>query len=197
MNPKISDFGLAKLVLLDQTQGTTSRVVGTYGYMAPEYAMHGQFSVKSDVFGFGVLVLEILSGRRNSSSYVSGQTEDLLSHAWKQWENGNAQELLQPSLREDYSASEVMRCAHMGLLCVQEDPAQRPSMASIVLMLSSYSVTLPLPSKPAFFTSTLTKRVDMISGEIETNGEIVGDRSVSSSTPISVNNVSITELYPR
>ncbi|KAL5726388.1 hypothetical protein ACHQM5_009434 [Ranunculus cassubicifolius] len=197
MNPKISDFGLAKLVLVDQSQGTTSRVVGTYGYMSPEYAMHGQFSVKSDVFSFGVIVLEIITGQRNSSSYVSERAEDLLSHAWKQWEKGNAQDLLQPSLREDYSASEVMRCVHMGLLCVQEDVTKRPTMANIVLMLNSYSVTLPLPSAPGFFFNTFTKNVDTISEGVETNTTIMQDRSISSSTPLSINDVSISELYPR
>ncbi|PNX91175.1 cysteine-rich receptor-like protein kinase, partial [Trifolium pratense] len=66
MNPKIADFGMARLFVVDQTQENTNRIVGTYGYMAPEYAMHGQFSVKSDVFSFGILVLEIISGTKNS-----------------------------------------------------------------------------------------------------------------------------------
>jgi serine/threonine protein kinase len=78
-NPKISDFGLARLFGGDQTQDVTNRVVGTYGYMAPEYAMRGHYSVKSDVFSFGVLVLEIVTGRRNSGSYYSEQSGDLLS----------------------------------------------------------------------------------------------------------------------
>ncbi|KAL5702956.1 non-specific serine/threonine protein kinase [Ranunculus cassubicifolius] len=202
MNPKISDFGMAKLVMADQSQGITSRVVGTYGYMAPEYAMHGEFSVKSDVFSFGVLVLEIITGQKNSNSYVSEISEDLLSHAWKQWEKGNGQELLQPSLREEYSVTEVMRCVHIGLLCVQKDAAKRPTMATIVLMLSSYSVSLPLPPAPAYFPSTFTMNVDTISEGLEKNSDdpsqtILEDRSDSSSMPLSVNDASITELYPR
>ncbi|THU47018.1 hypothetical protein C4D60_Mb09t11080 [Musa balbisiana] len=80
MNPKISDFGLAKLFDGEQTQGMTSRVVGTFGYMAPEYVIHGQFSIKSDVFSFGVLVLEILTGRKNSTACSPENTEDLLSY---------------------------------------------------------------------------------------------------------------------
>ncbi|KAI3922388.1 hypothetical protein MKX01_006077, partial [Papaver californicum] len=79
INPKIADFGMARLFVLDQTQANTSRVVGTYGYVAPEYAMRGQFSVKSDVFSFGVLVLEILSGQKNCS-HESDVSQDLLSY---------------------------------------------------------------------------------------------------------------------
>ncbi|KAL7213352.1 hypothetical protein ACSBR2_015966 [Camellia fascicularis] len=81
MNAKISDFGMARIFGVDQTQGNTNRVVGTYGYMSPEYAMHGQFSVKSDVFSFGVLVLEIISGKKNNTFYQSECAEDLLSYA--------------------------------------------------------------------------------------------------------------------
>ncbi|KAM6574297.1 hypothetical protein CsatA_022624 [Cannabis sativa] len=78
MNLKISDFGLAKVFVVDQTHGSTNRIVGTYGYMSPEYAMHGKFSFKSDVFSFGVLVLEILSGKRNNFSDESQDYSDLI-----------------------------------------------------------------------------------------------------------------------
>ncbi|KAF3612907.1 hypothetical protein FXO38_36550, partial [Capsicum annuum] len=76
MNPKISDFGMARYFGIDQSEEITSRIVGTYGYMAPEYAMHGQYSVKSDVFSFGVLLLEIISGKKNSAFYQSDGAED-------------------------------------------------------------------------------------------------------------------------
>ncbi|GKV39952.1 hypothetical protein SLEP1_g47644 [Rubroshorea leprosula] len=78
MNAKIADFGMARLFGRDETQANTSRIVGTYGYMAPEYVVRGQFSVKSDVFSFGVLLLEIVSGRRNSW-FQNEDVEDLLS----------------------------------------------------------------------------------------------------------------------
>ncbi|BFG35430.1 hypothetical protein CerSpe_217040 [Prunus speciosa] len=150
MNPKISDFGMARLFVLDQTQGNTSRIVGTYGYMAPEYAMHGHFSVKSDVYSFGVLVLEIVSGQKNSGFQHGENTEDLLSFAWRSWREGTASNLIDPTLRTG-SRTEIMRCIHIGLLCVQENVADRPSMASVILMLNSYSLTLPVPSQPAFY----------------------------------------------
>ncbi|WJX14811.1 hypothetical protein P8452_05022 [Trifolium repens] len=151
MNPKISDFGMAKLFGVDQTQGNTSRIVGTYGYMSPEYAMHGEFSIKSDVYSFGVLVMEIISGKKNSSFYETGVAEDLVSYAWKLWKNGTPLELVDQTVIESYTPNEAIRCIHIGLLCVQEDPEDRPTMATIVLMLDSYTVTLPVPKQPAFF----------------------------------------------
>ncbi|XP_043687390.1 cysteine-rich receptor-like protein kinase 10 [Telopea speciosissima] len=150
MNPKISDFGLARIFGENQAQANTNRIVGTYGYMSPEYAMHGQFSVKSDVFSFGVLVLEIVIGKKNSSFYQTDGAEDLISYAWRHWKEGTAFELIDPILGENCSRSEVMRCIHIGLLCVQE-VAYRPTMAEVVLMLTSHSVSLPLPSQPALF----------------------------------------------
>ncbi|CAK8567858.1 unnamed protein product [Lathyrus sativus] len=65
MNPKISDFGMARIFGTNQTEANTVKVVGTYGYISPEYAMDGIFSMKSDVFSFGVLVMEIISGKKN------------------------------------------------------------------------------------------------------------------------------------
>ncbi|MBA0748663.1 hypothetical protein Gogos_002655 [Gossypium gossypioides] len=190
MNPKISDFGMARIFGVDQTQGTTRRVVGTYGYMSPEYAMQGQFSVKSDVYSFGVLVLEIISGQRNSNFYETEGAQDLISYAWKLWKDGRSQELLNPVLRDNYSRNEVIRCIQMGLLCVQEDPVDRPTMATIVLLLNSYSVTLPVPKQPAF---VLQSRTD---GRMPDKG-LESDQSTSQSMPWSINEVSITELHPR
>ncbi|XP_021802608.1 cysteine-rich receptor-like protein kinase 29 [Prunus avium] len=154
MNPKISDFGMARLFVLDQTQGNTSRIVGTYGYMAPEYAMHGYFSIKSDVYSFGVLVLEIVSGQKNSGFRHGENAEDLLSFAWRSWREGTASNLIDPTLRTG-SRTEIMRCIHIGLLCVQENVADRPTMASVILMLNSYSLTLPVPSQPAFYLHSI------------------------------------------
>ncbi|KAL6348094.1 hypothetical protein AAG906_039249 [Vitis piasezkii] len=190
MNPKISDFGMARIFGVDQTQGNTNRVVGTYGYMSPEYAMHGHFSAKSDVYSFGVLVLEIISGKKNSRFYESGQTEGLPSYAWKLWRDGTPLELMDPMMGDSYARNEVIRCIHMGLLCVQEDPDDRPSMASVVLMLSSYSVTLPLPQQPAFFIRSGTQSGFPINA-------LESDQSASKSTPWSLNETSISELYPR
>ncbi|CAL5410938.1 unnamed protein product [Camellia sinensis] len=188
MNAKISDFGMAKIFGVEQTQGNTSRVVGTYGYMSPEYRMHGQFSVKSDVFSFGVLVLEIISGKKNNTFYKSGNAEDLLSYAWKLWMEERPLDLMDSTLEGSYSRSELIRCIHIGLLCVQEDPKSRPSVATVILMLNSYSITLSDPQQPAFFAhskpESTPKSLDL-------------DQSANKSISWSVNEVSITELDPR
>ncbi|KAG5152970.1 hypothetical protein JHK84_029442 [Glycine max] len=194
MNPKISDFGMAKIFQADQTQVNTGRIVGTYGYMSPEYAMRGQFSVKSDVFSFGVLVLEIVSGKKNTDFYQSNHADDLLSHAWKNWTLQTPLELLDPTLRGSYSRNEVNRCIHIGLLCVQENPSDRPSMATIALMLNSYSVTMSMPQQPASFLrgrgpNRLNQGMD--------SDQSTTDQSTTCSIPWSVNEVSITDVYPR
>uniref|UniRef100_I1QED9 Uncharacterized protein n=1 Tax=Oryza glaberrima TaxID=4538 RepID=I1QED9_ORYGL len=150
MNPKISDFGLARLFGRDQTQGVTNLVIGTYGYMSPEYAMRGNYSLKSDVFSFGVMVLEIVTGKKNNDCYNSLQSEDLLTLVWEQWTARAVSEAVDPVMGGGFSWSDVMRCIHIGLLCVQENPADRPVMSSVVMMLGSDTVSLRAPSKPAF-----------------------------------------------
>ncbi|KAK9706589.1 hypothetical protein RND81_07G137400 [Saponaria officinalis] len=152
MNPKISDFGMARIFGGDETEGNTRRVVGTYGYMAPEYAMDGLFSIKSDVFSFGVLVLEIITGTKNRGFYNADQELNLLGYSWKQWREGKGVELVDKSIGEEYSIHEVLRCLQVGLLCVQERPEDRPTMGSVVLMLSSESTSLALPKLPGFCT---------------------------------------------
>ncbi|KAL6610414.1 hypothetical protein ACP70R_040383 [Stipagrostis hirtigluma subsp. patula] len=154
MNPKISDFGLAKLFNIDSSVvvGNTSRIAGTYGYMAPEYALRGIFSDKSDVYSYGVLVLEIVTGRRNTvaqDSWPSEDYDDLLTFVWRHWSRGNVAQLLDSCPDEGRRPQEMLRCVHVGLLCVQEDPHLRPGMASVVVMLNSRSITLPVPAAPA------------------------------------------------
>ncbi|KOM49466.1 hypothetical protein LR48_Vigan08g029300 [Vigna angularis] len=149
MNPKISDFGLARAFEVGQNQANTKRVMGTYGYMAPEYAMEGLFSVKSDVFSFGVLVLEIICGRKNGRFFLSdGQI--LLVYAWRIWYEGKCLELMDPILEKSFIGSEVQRCIQIGLLCVQEDARDRPTMSDVVVMLVSDTVAIPKPKHPAF-----------------------------------------------
>ncbi|KAI9093249.1 hypothetical protein K1719_027263 [Acacia pycnantha] len=149
LNPKISDFGMAKTFGGDQTEGNTNRVVGTYGYMAPEYAIHGLFSVKSDVFSFGVLLLELVSGKKNREFSHSNMSHNLIGHAWRLWKEGRPLELIDPCLDDLFDLSEAMRCIHISLLCLQQHPEDRPNMSNVVVMLSSESI-LPDPAEPAY-----------------------------------------------
>ncbi|XP_019057905.1 PREDICTED: cysteine-rich receptor-like protein kinase 27 [Tarenaya hassleriana] len=140
MQPKVSDFGMATQFDFDKTQETTRRWI----YMAPEYAMHGRFSVKTDVHSFGVLVLEIIMGQRNNG-YGHGENTDHPSPAWTSWIEGTLLMNLVDPFLQSFSEKQVVRCIEIALLCVQENPMKRPTMASIVSMLSHESLPLPTP----------------------------------------------------
>ncbi|KAM7493134.1 hypothetical protein LguiB_027743 [Lonicera macranthoides] len=190
MNPKVSDFGIARIFGVDQTHGNTNRIVGTYGYMSPEYAIHGHFSVGSDVFSFGVLVLEIISGKKNSYFHPSASGEDLLSHAWKMWKDGTPLELMDPTIADSHVRNEVIRCIQMGLLCVQEDLDSWPSMAAIVLMLGSYTMSLSLPEQPPFYFHS------RIESQAPKGLEL--DKPINNSAAmVSVDEALITQIQPR
>ncbi|PIN02588.1 Serine/threonine protein kinase [Handroanthus impetiginosus] len=149
MNPKISDFGMARIFGGNQNEANTNRVVGTFGYMAPEYAMEGLFSIKSDVYSFGVLLLEIIIGRRNNS-FRSTEYPNIIGYAWDLWEGGKAIELVDQSILKSCPEEQVLRCVHVGMLCVQDIAARRPNMPAVVLMLESENATLPVPRRPTF-----------------------------------------------
>ncbi|OMO66736.1 hypothetical protein COLO4_30394 [Corchorus olitorius] len=170
MKPKISDFGMARIFELNEFEANTNRVVGTYGYMSPEYAFHGLVSVKTDVFSFGVLILEVASGRKNGSCYHSEHPLSLTGYAWQLWNEGKGFKLVDPALEEDESLAqnEILRCIHIGLLCVQDHAIDRPTMSDVVSMLSNESVLLPPPKQPAFFiNSTIRKEKDAPENKFE------------------------------
>ncbi|ONI12007.1 hypothetical protein PRUPE_4G139500 [Prunus persica] len=150
-NPKISDFGLARSFAENETNAKTKKVVGTYGYMSPEYAIDGFYSTKSDVYSFGVLVLEIVSGKRNRGFTHPGHSLNLLGHAWMLCTEGRSIEVLDTSVGDSSDPHEVLRSIHVGLLCVQRNPADRPSMPAAVVMLSGEG-SLPQPQKPGFYS---------------------------------------------
>ncbi|KAJ8532413.1 hypothetical protein K7X08_012336 [Anisodus acutangulus] len=133
MNPKISDFGIAKICEENDIGSKTNQVVGTFGYLSPEYALHGRYSVKSDVFSFGILF-----------------NLNLLGHAWKLYKEGRSTELLDEYLGDSCSTPEVERSICVGLLCVQQCPEDRPSMFSAVMMLNNEGV-LPQAKRPGFY----------------------------------------------
>ncbi|XP_061357907.1 G-type lectin S-receptor-like serine/threonine-protein kinase At4g03230 isoform X3 [Gastrolobium bilobum] len=167
-NPKISDFGLARIFGGKETVGNTDRVVGTYGYMSPEYALDGHFSVKSDVFSFGVVVLEIISGKRNTGFYQAENELSLLGYAWHLWKVGKAFDFMDRTLYETCKADECLKCVNVGLLCLQEDPNERPNMSNVVFMLGSESNTLPSPKEPAFVIRRCPSSRASSSSKVET-----------------------------
>ncbi|KAM1266207.1 hypothetical protein ACFX15_035285 [Malus domestica] len=152
MNPKISDFGMARIFSYNELEANTGRIVGTRGYMSPEYAMEGIFSIKSDVFSFGVLMLEIISGRKNNSFYNDERVLNLVGYTWGLWKEGAGIELMDPTLTDSCIQDQFLRCVHVGLLCVEENAGDRPTISSVISMLTNESVALPMPTKPAFFT---------------------------------------------
>ncbi|KAJ0684531.1 putative protein kinase RLK-Pelle-DLSV family [Helianthus annuus] len=182
MNPRISDFGLARSLDGSDTKANTRRVMGTYGYMAPEYTIDGIYSTKSDVFSFGVLVLEIVSGKKNRGFRHENHDLNLLGHAWRLYKNGKQLELLDGAIKGSYVHSEVKRSIHVGLLCVQKYPEDRPDMTMVVLMLGS-EIPLPEPKQPGFYT--------------ERRRPAEAESSSSNPEWSSSNHLSVTHLQPR
>ncbi|XP_059276865.1 G-type lectin S-receptor-like serine/threonine-protein kinase CES101 isoform X2 [Lycium ferocissimum] len=182
MNPKISDFGMARIFGRQESEANTKRIVGTHGYMSPEYALRGIVSTKTDVFSFGVLLLEIVSGKKNNSCYDSEHPLNLIGLAWELWREERALELIDATLIESCSHDEVMRCIHVGLLCVQDYAKDRPSMSSVVSMLMNDTrQPPPAPERPGFFIERGDQRAE-ISEEV---------------VRYSINGLSISELTAR
>nr|XP_043620446.1 G-type lectin S-receptor-like serine/threonine-protein kinase At4g27290 [Erigeron canadensis] len=153
MNPKISDFGLARSFGGNESQANTQRVAGTYGYMPPEYARDGLFSMKSDVFSFGVLVLEIVSGKKNRGFADPEHYNNLTGHAWSAYNEGRSTELIDANLAGSWDPHEVLRSIKVGLLCVQNIAGDRPNMLYVVRMLDGEG-ELPQPKQPGFFVGS-------------------------------------------
>ncbi|XP_057541555.1 cysteine-rich receptor-like protein kinase 15 isoform X2 [Amaranthus tricolor] len=176
MNPKISDFGLAKNFAVNQKQDQTSRLAGTLGYMAPEYVEYGEISTKSDVYSFGVLVIEIITGKKitHRQSLVA---ENLLTYVWRHWCEGTPLEVIDTSLGTSYSDIEVLQCLHIGLLCVQGDTEGRPTMLSIVSYLNgSLDLHLPTPQQPAYAVGNRT-RLSSSGSKTESSSRSTGQQS--------------------
>eukprot|EP01018_Ginkgo_biloba_P036203 Gb_02277 [translate_table: standard] len=151
LNPKIADFGLAK-IFPDGESHVSTRVAGTYlcsGYMAPEYAMQGQLSVKVDLYSFGVVLLEIVSGRKNMDFALLPEMQSLLGWSWRLHKEGHIVDMIDQTLVATCSQEQALRCLQVGLLCAQADAAIRPRMCDVVSMLNSCE-KLPDPKKPSF-----------------------------------------------
>ncbi|XP_024984953.1 probable LRR receptor-like serine/threonine-protein kinase At1g56130 isoform X1 [Cynara cardunculus var. scolymus] len=148
--PKISDFGLAKLYDDKKTHMST-RVAGTIGYLAPEYAMRGHLTSKADVFGFGIVCLEILSGRPNYDEKLDPEQKYLLQWAWSLHESNRELELIDPTLTS-YDKEQATRMIGVALMCVQASPSSRPAMSRVIGMLSGDVEISAVLTKPSYLT---------------------------------------------
>ncbi|RWR88650.1 Protein kinase domain-containing protein [Cinnamomum micranthum f. kanehirae] len=190
LNPKISDFGLAKLYD-DKVTHISTRVAGTIGYLAPEYAMRGHLTEKADVFAFGVVTLEILSGRPNSSINVDPEKMYLLEWAWHLYENNCALELVDPTLSK-FNEGQATRMIGVALLCIQASPMLRPPMSRVIAMLLGDIEVSTVTTRPGYLTdlpfrdtsSFMSESTSGASTSINTNSQLTSSSNASTVTHI-------------
>ncbi|PIN25480.1 Serine/threonine protein kinase [Handroanthus impetiginosus] len=182
--PKISDFGLAKLDEEDNTHIST-RIAGTFGYMAPEYAMRGYLTDKADVYSFGVVLLEVISGRSNTSIRAKADGFYLLGWANSLKEKGALMELVDPRLESNFNRKEVMTAINVALLCTNAEATERPSMSAVVSILEGKSGIQGFVSELSVSTEKMNLKETMIEGE-----------SMSMDAPLTTSSTSAVDLYP-
>ncbi|GKV05089.1 hypothetical protein SLEP1_g17133 [Rubroshorea leprosula] len=192
LNPKISDFGLAKLDDEDNTHIST-RVAGTFGYMAPEYAMRGYLTDKADVYSFGIVALEIVSGRRNTCSQAKEDSFYLLDWALLLKEKGSLLELVDPRLGFDYNKTEVMKMINVALLCTNPAPAARPAMSSVVSMLEGKVAVVELGLDSSMSIESMRKLYQNLE---ERNIHEKSHSMSMESLPFTSSSSSAANLYP-
>ncbi|CAL9016893.1 unnamed protein product [Prunus brigantina] len=195
LTPKISDFGLAKLDEEDNTHIST-RIAGTYGYMAPEYAMRGYLTDKADVYSFGILVLEIASGRNNTTYRGKGKSFYLLDWAQLLKVQGNLMDLVDPRLGSDFNKEEMMLTINVALLCCNVTSTVRPTMSSVVSMLEGRAAVEELVSDP----NASTDEMEAMRKHFEPSfGRKTGEsqtQTASTEGPWTGSSTSAHDLYP-
>ncbi|XP_062169065.1 probable leucine-rich repeat receptor-like serine/threonine-protein kinase At3g14840 isoform X2 [Alnus glutinosa] len=196
LNPKISDFGLAKLDEEDNTHIST-RVAGTYGYMAPEYALRGYLTDKADVYSFGIVALEIVSGRTNTSYRAKETSFQLLDWALLLKEKESLLELVDPRLGSNYKKEEVMVMINVGLLCANTSAAVRPTMSAVVSMLEGDIVVPGLVSDPSVSNNEMKEAMweQYQQSKLQNRSESQTE-SISMDDPWTASSTSAADLYP-
>lgn len=192
LRAKIADFGLARSFQEDKSHISTA-IAGTLGYMAPEYLAHGQLTEKADVYSYGVLLLEIVTGRQTNRSKTIEYSDSLVTLAWKHFLHRTMEELFDPNLMlQNYInfnvKNEVKRVLHVGLLCTQEIPSLRPSMSTVLRMLVKKEEELPTPTNPPFIDEDTMELNDTMENPLH---------PLRSSDSASIANVSHSSFYPR
>eukprot|EP01018_Ginkgo_biloba_P036587 Gb_35038 [translate_table: standard] len=165
-----------------------------------QYAMRGQLSVKADVYSFGVLLLEIVSGRKNTDSHLPLEAQNILEWTWRLYKRGQILDVIDGELVRSCPQEQALRCIHVGLLCTQADPALRPPISNVILMMSSNSVTLGDPTKPVFVNVSHSHNSESTSGNYEdsqTDGMSGASATTSRASSPSINEASISEMEPR
>lgn len=192
--PKIADFGMARLFPEDATHVNT-RIAGTSGYMAPEYVMHGSLSTKADVFSFGVVLLELICGQKNSSFVPNAEADSLLEWAWKLYKKGRSLDMMDPAMKPTAVPEQVAMCVHIALLCTQADPKLRPDMKRVVVILSKKPSQLEEPIKPGILGSRYQRRGYGTRGSSYSVGESSSGTTTgtqTASTNASTSNANVT-----
>ncbi|XP_022737314.1 cysteine-rich receptor-like protein kinase 1 [Durio zibethinus] len=191
LTPKIADFGLARCVASDKSHVSTA-IAGTLGYMAPEYLVRGQLTEKADVYAFGVLVLEIATGRKNS--VFSEGSSSILYSVWKQYKADSITQAIDSGLKGRFDEREATSALLVGLLCTQASVALRPFMSEVVQMLADTSGVIPSPKQPPFLNASVLSPEDTISSsfmgssaldEPETGPESSTQRPGITASPVS------------
>ncbi|XP_021802761.1 cysteine-rich receptor-like protein kinase 2 isoform X1 [Prunus avium] len=191
LRAKIADFGLARSFEEDKSHISTA-IAGTLGYMAPEYLAHGQLTEKVDVYSFGVLILEIVTGRQNNRSKSAEYSDSIVTITWKHFQAGTTEELYDSNLMlqncNDYVKDEILRVVQIGLLCTQESPSLRPTMSKALQMLTKKEQHLPAPANPPF--------IDEKTMELNDTGDDLG-YPLNADGASSVASASHSSFYPR
>eukprot|EP00253_Pinus_taeda_P006035 PITA_06035 len=170
LNPKIADFGLARLYDAEKSHIST-RVAGTIGYLAPEYALRGRLSEKVDIFSFGVVALEVVSNRSHEDRSLPDDMVYLLDWTWHLYEENRLLDLVDTEMISSCSEEEALRVIQVALLCTQASPSQRPSMSQLVSMLSGVIEIHPPPSRPGYITDWQLSEENARNPSTKNNGE--------------------------
>ncbi|XP_031385041.1 cysteine-rich receptor-like protein kinase 3 [Punica granatum] len=176
--PKIADFGLARLFPEDKTHISTA-IAGTLGYMAPEYVVRGKLTEKADVYSYGVLVIEVITGKRNNSFFQ--KSFSILQTVWDMYSSGRLCEAVDPVLKGKFRGEDVSRILQIALLCVQASADLRPRMSMVVKMLSD-DCDIPSPTQPPFLSSSHSASTERQRSVISGNFQPESDSHSSGNT---------------